>query len=143
MNFYDGSGVTPFLPRHKIVKVLSRVNSLPSEWYYFHLNANLYTYFTNFDYYFCLMTVDITILCLSMLLVGQKRESRKTSISFCFLIATCFCLLRVFYSTANLYWDKNIFDNMWPVPKPYWYHGGLEASVHDLGNHKHIGRRLN
>ncbi|KAG0531228.1 hypothetical protein BDA96_04G005900 [Sorghum bicolor] len=45
MNFYDGSGVTPFLPRDKIVDVL----------------------------------MDITILCLSMLLVGQERESRKTS----------------------------------------------------------------
>ncbi|CAD6248496.1 unnamed protein product [Miscanthus lutarioriparius] len=40
MNFWEGSGVTPFLPRHKIVEVLSGVNSLPSEWYYFHLNAN-------------------------------------------------------------------------------------------------------
>jgi hypothetical protein len=54
MNFYYGSSVTPFLPRHKIVKVLSGVNSLPSEWYYFHPNANLYrhdTYFTNFDFF--------------------------------------------------------------------------------------------
>uniref|UniRef100_A0A0E0M8N6 Uncharacterized protein n=1 Tax=Oryza punctata TaxID=4537 RepID=A0A0E0M8N6_ORYPU len=31
MNFYDGSEATPFLPRHKIVEVLSRVNDLPSE----------------------------------------------------------------------------------------------------------------
>jgi hypothetical protein len=87
------------------------------------------------------MTVDITILCLSMLLVGQIRGFRKTGISFCFCIATCFCLLRVFYSTANLHWDKNIFDDRWPVPEPYWYHGELDASVLDLG--KHIGRRLN
>ncbi|TKW09839.2 hypothetical protein SEVIR_6G127608v4 [Setaria viridis] len=36
MNFYDGSGVTPFLPRHKIVEVLSGVNSLPSECGYNH-----------------------------------------------------------------------------------------------------------
>ncbi|XP_021316241.1 uncharacterized protein LOC8066487 isoform X4 [Sorghum bicolor] len=50
MNFYDGSGVTPFLPRHKIVKVLSQVNSLPSEWwpvpkpYWYHseLQANVH-----------------------------------------------------------------------------------------------------
>jgi hypothetical protein len=40
MNFYYGSGVTPFLPRQKIVEVLSGVDSLPSEWYYFHLNAD-------------------------------------------------------------------------------------------------------
>jgi hypothetical protein len=98
------------------------------------------TYFTNFDF-FCLMTVDITILCLSMLLVGQKREIRKTSISFCFRITTCLCFLRVFYSTTNLHWDKNIFDSRWPVPKPYWYHSELQANVHALG--KHIGRRLN
>uniref|UniRef100_A0A0E0BBM9 Uncharacterized protein n=1 Tax=Oryza glumipatula TaxID=40148 RepID=A0A0E0BBM9_9ORYZ len=31
MNFYDGSRVTPFLPRDKIVKVLSTLNDLPSE----------------------------------------------------------------------------------------------------------------
>uniref|UniRef100_A0A0E0R0B6 Uncharacterized protein n=1 Tax=Oryza rufipogon TaxID=4529 RepID=A0A0E0R0B6_ORYRU len=31
MNFYDGSRVTPFLPKDKIVKVLSTVNDLPSE----------------------------------------------------------------------------------------------------------------
>ncbi|EEC73575.1 hypothetical protein OsI_08030 [Oryza sativa Indica Group] len=31
MNFYDGSRVTPFLPKDKIVKVLSTVNNLPSE----------------------------------------------------------------------------------------------------------------
>uniref|UniRef100_A0A0E0M8P2 Uncharacterized protein n=1 Tax=Oryza punctata TaxID=4537 RepID=A0A0E0M8P2_ORYPU len=31
MNFYDGSRVTPFLPRVKIVEVLSTVNDLPSE----------------------------------------------------------------------------------------------------------------
>ncbi|CAD6252220.1 unnamed protein product [Miscanthus lutarioriparius] len=36
MNFWDGSGVTPFLPRHKIVEVLSGVNSLPSECGYNH-----------------------------------------------------------------------------------------------------------
>lgn len=35
MNFYDGSEATPFLPRHKIVEVLSRVNDLPSERYNF------------------------------------------------------------------------------------------------------------
>lgn len=35
MNFYDGSRVTPFLPKDKIVKVLSTVNDLPSERYFF------------------------------------------------------------------------------------------------------------
>ena len=36
MNFYDGSEVTPFLPRSKIVEVLSRKKDylLPSEWYF-------------------------------------------------------------------------------------------------------------
>ncbi|XP_066324633.1 uncharacterized protein [Miscanthus floridulus] len=83
MNFYDGSGVTPFLPRHKIVEVLSGADSLPSECGYNHP-----------------MPVNV---------IGETK--------------------------------KGIQKNRWPVPEPYWYHGALDVSVHDLG--KHIGRRLN
>jgi len=73
---------------------------------------------------------------------GIKKGIQKNRyISFCFRIATCFCLLRLFYSTANLHGDKNILDGRWPVPEPYWYHGALDAGIHDLGNH--IGRHLN
>ena len=73
---------------------------------------------------------------------GIKKGIQKNRyISFCFRIATCFCLPRLFYSTANLHWDKNILDGRWPVPEPYWYHGALDVGIHDLD--KHIGRRLN
>jgi len=37
MNFYDGSDVTPFLPRHEVINALNGANnfSLPSERYLF------------------------------------------------------------------------------------------------------------
>ncbi|XP_066399726.1 uncharacterized protein [Miscanthus floridulus] len=65
MNFYDGRGLTPFLPRQKIVEVISLVNDLPLEWGYGH-------------------SVPIPV-----------RVRTK--------------------------------ENRWPVPEPYWYHGGLDA----------------
>uniref|UniRef100_A0A0D3HEN7 Uncharacterized protein n=1 Tax=Oryza barthii TaxID=65489 RepID=A0A0D3HEN7_9ORYZ len=42
MNFYDGSRVTPFLPKDKIVKVLSTVNDLPSESLDYYIQQSTY-----------------------------------------------------------------------------------------------------
>lgn len=73
---------------------------------------------------------------------GTKNGIQKNRYFFLFRIATCFCLLRLFYSATNLHWDKNILDDRWPVPEPYWYHGSLDVNIRDHLGGKHIGRRL-
>ncbi|KAK3151821.1 hypothetical protein QOZ80_3AG0251070 [Eleusine coracana subsp. coracana] len=78
MNFYDGSELTPFLPRSKIVKILKRHkdNRLPSE--------SRLPYPVQIDGF-----------------VGGTSKINK-----------------------------------WPVPEPYWWHGGLDVSMYP----EHIGR---
>jgi hypothetical protein len=53
MNFYDGSGLTPFLPRQKIVEIISLVNDLPLEWYVLlfllHLDSNWQPYYLLYE----------------------------------------------------------------------------------------------
>ncbi|RLN35969.1 hypothetical protein C2845_PM03G03310 [Panicum miliaceum] len=79
MNFYDGSDVTPFLPRHKVVNALKGVKNsrLPSE-----SGVNP-------------VRLDV--------IRGEEK-------------------------------------NRWPVPKAYWYHGGLDEDVYKV--HVRRGRTL-
>jgi len=56
MNFYDGSGLTPFLPRQKIVEVISLVNDLPLEWYVF-----LFLLYLDSNWQACYLIYELTL----------------------------------------------------------------------------------
>jgi len=28
--------------------------------------------------------------------------------------------------------ERNILDDRWPVPEPYWYHGALDEDMDDV-----------
>ena len=44
------------------------------------------------------------------------------------------------YYMTNLHWKKNILNDRWSVPQPYWYHGELDVDAYDIP--AHVGRQL-
>ncbi|EEC67158.1 hypothetical protein OsI_34011 [Oryza sativa Indica Group] len=111
MNFYDGSRVTPFLPKDKIVKVLSTVIDLPSESGHNHP-----------------MPIDV------------DDGTKKNGYSFILFVSSLPLVSGSldYYIQQSTYMGNIILDGRWPVPEPYWYHGSLDVDMHYIP--KLIGR---
>lgn len=86
----------------------------------------------------CWMTAESTLWAYLIVSLWGRNTG---NIGFPFSSPACLWL-KLFYSTINLDWrEKNILDDRWPVPEPYWYHGELDVDIDELP--KVRGRTLN